>query len=184
MARLDDIAIARTLCDYFVGRRVYGQGLDTNTQAGLALYQRGGRLSTALTLQNAAAQRTVNQQAFWEHIGARQRREPDGSGLWCDGSAGIIISLLGQRSDFKSKLEVIKQGDPTVHGHWWVLANRPNNADLDFDTDLHQDSFVIDIWGAIRGNLPSSVAYNPSHILYDCGQDNSLEIVCTVPAKP
>ena len=50
MARLDDIAIAKTLCDYFVGRRVYGQGLDTNTQAGLALYQRGGRLSTALTL--------------------------------------------------------------------------------------------------------------------------------------
>ena len=97
MARLDDIAIAKTLCDYFVGRRVYGQGLDTNTQAGLALYQRGGRLSTALTLQNAAAQRTVNQQAFWEHIGARQRREPDGSGLWCAQEVGTLCTGLHRR---------------------------------------------------------------------------------------
>ena len=184
MSRLDDIAIARTVCDYFIGRRVYGQGIDTTTNAGLALYQRGGRLSTTLTLQNNAAHRASNQVGYWEHIGSRQRREPDGSGLWCDGSAGIIISLLAQRSDFKSKLEVIKQGDPTLHGHWWVLANSPNNTVLDFDTALPKDSFVIDIWGAIRGDLPSSVAYNPSKILYDCGEDNTLQVVCTVPAKP
>ena len=72
----------------------------------------------------------------------------------------------------------------SVNGHWWVLANSPNNTVLDFDTALPKDSFVIDIWGAIRGDLPSSVAYNPSKILYDCGEDNTLQVVCTVPAKP
>ncbi|WP_444931387.1 hypothetical protein ACJJIF_06305 [Microbulbifer sp. SSSA002] len=183
MARFDDIAIAKTVCDYFISRRVYGQGIDTTNDAGLDLYQRGGRLSTMLTLQNNSAHRTSDQIAYWKHIGDRQQKEPAGSGLWCDGSAGIIISLLSQRSDFKSKLEVIKQGDPTLHGHWWVLANRPDGVVLDFGADLHNDCFVIDIWGAIRGKLASSVVYNPPAILYDCGEDNSLEIVCTVAAK-
>lgn len=183
MARLDDIAIAKTACDYFISKRVYGQGIDTATEDGLALYQQGGRLSTTLTLQNSSAHRTSDQSTYWKHIGKRQRRESTGAGLWCDGSAGIIISLLAERSDFRSKLEVIKQGDPRLYGHWWVLANRPDGAVLTFDTPLHRNCFVIDIWGAIRGDLASSVAYNPPSILYDCGDDNSLEITCTVAAK-
>ena len=183
MARSDDITIAQNLCDPFINQRVYGQGIDTNTDDGLALYQRGGRLSTALILENRSANRTHDQTAYWTHIGNRQINEPPGAGLWCDGSAGIIMSCLAELPDFKSKLEVVRQGDPRRDGHWWVLANRPDNAMLHFDSDLHPDCFVVDIWGAIRGGLASSVAHNPPYILYDCGDDNSLTIVCTVAAK-
>ena len=183
MARLDDIAIAQTLCDYFLDKRVYGQGIDTSTDEGALLYQKGAITSRTLALQNHVAGRNQNQVEYWQHIGQKNRREPAGSGLWCDGSAGMVISLLSTRDDFKSKLEVIKQGNPTLHGHWWVLANRPEHAVLAFGEQLNEQCFVIDVWGAIRGEKASSVGYNPPVIFYDCGEDNSLEIVCTVAAK-
>ena len=118
MARLDDIAIAQTLCDYFLDKRVYGQGIDTSTDEGALLYQKGAITSRTLALQNHVAGR-INQVEYWQHIGQKNRREPAGSGLWCDGSAGMVISLLSTRDDFKSKLEVIKQGQSNTS---WSLV--------------------------------------------------------------
>ena len=115
-------------------------------------------------IKNTFAKLTAASPQYWYNIGEKNLAQSNGAGLWCDGSAGMIMSLLATNPQFKSCLEVIKQGDPVHHGHWWVIANRPNGADLDYDKPLHKDCFVLDIWGAIRGRKASSVG-NCLHLL-------------------
>ncbi len=73
--------------------------------------------------------------------------------IWCDQSTAIIIATLQNQSDFKSSLEVIKQGDPKQHGHWYVLANRDTGSPLPtYGKPLTGKEFIIDIWGTLRLN--------------------------------
>jgi Domain of unknown function (DUF4157) len=73
--------------------------------------------------------------------------------IWCDQSTAIIIATLQDQDDFKSSLEVIKQGDPKQHGHWYVLANRdPGSPPPNFGQPLKGNEFIIDIWGTLRLN--------------------------------
>lgn len=76
--------------------------------------------------------------------------------IWCDQSTSIIIATLQAEPRFKSSLEVIKQGDPKQHGHWYVLANRSPEASAPaYGKELEGNEFIIDIWGTLRLNEPN-----------------------------
>jgi uncharacterized protein DUF4157 len=71
--------------------------------------------------------------------------------MWCDQATAITIATLQADPKFKASLEVIKQGDPKQHGHWYVLANRdPKEAAATYGQPLTGGQFIIDIWGALR----------------------------------
>lgn len=73
--------------------------------------------------------------------------------IWCDQSTAIIMATLRDQDDFKSSLEVIKQGDPKQHGHWYVLANRDAGSPFPtYGQPLTGKEFIIDIWGTLRLN--------------------------------
>lgn len=75
--------------------------------------------------------------------------------IWCDQSTAIIIATLANNKQFTSPLEVIKQGDPKQHGHWYVLANRdPDASAPKWGDELEGNEFIIDIWGTLRLNEP------------------------------
>lgn len=177
MARKEDIALAKRQLDKYVTNRVKGQELaNTNKDA----YQKGLAASSHEAMQNGILKRTTKDVAYWVFKGNNQRKQATGSGLWCDGSAAIIMSELTNQPDFGGTLTVVSQGDPKLHGHWFVIADW-DGTPLAYNKYFNTASYTLDIWGAIRGDYKSAV-FDPGQCVYNCGDDNSLVVHCT--AKP
>ena len=206
-----DLLLARRLCDAFLSKRVIGQDL-SGSDADVAKYKAGsgqshvaviGELAKARENENAnlkpsalrgGGANTHGSLDFWYKKGEREAAAPDGSGLWCDASAALICYLLARNPNFKSRLDVVSQGDPTQFGHWYVVANRVGGDLLTFGSlfgpNNGKDNFTIDIWGAIRGEEETSVI-RPACAIYDCDHEtgavydhNDIAVRCVVPRKP
>lgn len=217
-----DMALAQQVCDPFLTERVIGQGL-SNSDEDRAKYKAGsGQSAVAMIGEAAKAPREAQKTRFAEHNikpsaalaargggapipmydsldfwykkGEREAAGAVNSGLWCDASAALIVYQLARNPAFKSRLDVVSQGDPKHFGHWYVVANRSQQDLLLFGyqfgaNDQDELNFTIDIWGAIAGNYESSVIH-PAQAIYDCdhrtgaGYDNNdIEVRCTIPRK-
>lgn len=180
MSRLDDIAIARSKCNPYLNKRVVGQYLDTKTTEGLRKYQAGEKLTRVHNLGMSFKGKSNSDGEYWKELGKKVATEGDNAGLWCDQSAALIVHLLTNDAKFTSPLEVVSQGDPKVHGHWYVIANRPqtNGQDdqLDWSQPFHEDSFVIDIWGALRNKGKDTVSDSPPTAFFDCSAHGPADI--------
>lgn len=178
----EDIALARALLDPYLSKRQVGQHL-TGSQSEIdELYKRGQGCSFKETLQLRSAGLDASQIEYWATKGISQRQQPKGSGLWCDGSASIIMSRLTQQPKFGSSLTVVEQGNAKMHGHWWVIANLAVENPV-VGGSFGDNAFTIDIWGALerkrRGAKVTTCVFKPAVALYDCGIDNSLTVHCT-----
>jgi hypothetical protein len=135
-----------------------------------AAYQEGDRISRGLDLLAEGTFKTrdfVSKLEYWrakaKRVGDKKRTrlgaDEEGRGgrlpLWCDHATALVVDLLSAHPAFKSSLDVIKQGDPHVSGHWYVLANR--ERDIEYGRKLTENEFVIDLWGAILRELPTAV---------------------------
>ncbi len=183
MAIKEDIALARSLLDPYLSKRQVGQHLTGSPDEIDDLYKRGQATSFKETLQLKSAKLDTSQVEYWATKGVSQRQQPSGSGIWCDGSASIIISRLTQQPSFGSSLSVVEQGNAKMHGHWWVIANL-EVENPDWKGPFGDDAFTIDIWGALelkrRGGKVSTCVYKPARALYNCGKNNKLTVHCTV----
>lgn len=88
----------------------------------------------------------------------------------CDGSAALAFYLLATDRAFRSSIALVKQGDPGMSGHWFLMAGV--KADL-LDQNLNrfgakqlQNSwtFIIDLWGAAFQKYDNAV-YNPAQCI-------------------
>jgi hypothetical protein len=135
-----------------------------------AAYQEGDRISRGLDLvakDKFKTEKFVQKLDYWREkakrvqsekrtrLGADEKGEGGRLPLWCDHATALVISLLSDKPAFKSSLDVIRQGDPHVSGHWYVLANR--EGDPTYGRKLTENEFLIDLWGAILRELPTTV---------------------------
>ncbi|VAW69681.1 hypothetical protein MNBD_GAMMA09-2684 [hydrothermal vent metagenome] len=119
---------------------------------------------------------------YWATKGLNQRMQELSSGLWCDGSASIIMSRLTQQPKFTSPLTVVEQGNAKRSGHWWIIANL-EKENPSYKGPFGRNAFTIDIWGALerirRGDKINTCVFKPAVALYNCGNNNKLKIHCT-----
>lgn len=215
---LHDMQIAQQLCDPFLKKRVVGQGLSNSDEdrekykvgagqsavamiAAIADTPRGGEegrfglnLKPSEIAKRGGATAMYDNLDFWYRKGERESGGAVNSGLWCDASAALIVYELARNPSFKSRLDVVSQGDPKHFGHWYVVANRRFNDPLQYPNYFGESdgrfNFTIDIWGAINDPTHKSSVIYPARPIYNCSHGtaaaydhNNIQIRCTIDRK-
>lgn len=160
--RTKDITLAKSLFDGFLGTHTIGQHIDPKKNQ--ALIEQAKKKTFELFKFGLKGE---SNQQYWLQKGLSLINKPMGqlpdipenegkagkTPIWCDQATAIVIATLNDKAEFKSSLQVVKQGDPKQHGHWYVIANRdPKDGPPKYGEDLKGSEFIIDIWGALRLN--------------------------------
>jgi len=149
-------------------KRQVGQHL-SNDSNGKKLYQMGMATSFNETMKCKSLKLNTTNLEYWATKGLNQRMQELSSGLWCDGSASIIMSRLTQQPKFTSPLTVVEQGNAKRSGHWWIIANL-EKENPSYKGPFGRNAFTIDIWGALSLRYtapPTTPYYNDGAIAID-----------------
>ena len=184
---VDDMALASRLLDPFLHSRRVGQFLNVESEPDLVeLYKEGMSDEQAFGLKMHAEKIRIDQPEFWTRKGLQQWNKNSGSGLWCDGSAGLAFACLTQQPEFRSSLTILEQGDAKRSGHWWIVANL-GVSEPTYGGKFGDDSFTIDVWGALAssatGTIRTTCVERPACAFYSCGSlpgANKLKVHLTV----
>ncbi len=174
------------LCNTYL-RRSIGQSTQSGAEAGLAghaaiadLIGGGGDYKAILASARDGNDRRGNID-YWTGRGEAEAAKQGSEPIRCDGSASLIAYLLDSVGGSQYPFSIVSQGDPTHHGHWFVVVNNPAGYTPRFPNTFDNDSYVVDIWGAITSRRRSAVVY-PAQCLYtiegDDYEDNGIAVVC------
>ena len=178
-----------------VGKAVAQQIFDAEDAPAQEAYKEGKKISEGLDAEavKAFGPDFLTRLDYWSEK-AKRVRQPGRAQfagyvpLWCDHATALVIDLLADDPSFTSSLDVVKQGNPRVDGHWYVLANR--EGEIQYGRALTENEFVIDLWGALRLDLPSAVLDASSTVaapgqagVLNLFPTNKLESVMSVPEK-
>ena len=82
----------------------------------------------------------------------------------CDGSAALAFYTLAIDTTFSASIALVKQGDPRVSGHWFLIAGASDdltasNINAFGKTTTASWSFTVDLWGASFQKRTTTVLY-------------------------